>query len=80
MRNVWVCRIAWTAVWQVVFHLSRFGFLGLAGDRYLAIVHPLKYRDWGKTKNGWVAVLMFLAITIIINIPISYVHEYCRIR
>ena len=69
MRNVWVCRVISTIIGQVSFHLSRFGFLGLAGDRYLAIVHPLKYRDWGKTKNGWIAVLMILAITVIINIP-----------
>ena len=69
MGNVWVCRVTWTTCVQVSFHLSRFGFLGLAGDRYLAIVHPLKYRDLGKTKNGWTAVLILLMITVIINIP-----------
>ena len=69
MGNVWVCRVTWTICVQVSFHLSRFGFLGLAGDRYLAIVHPLKYRDLCKTKNGRTAVLIFLMITVIINIP-----------
>ena len=68
-RNIWVCRVTQTVVWHFSFHLSRFGFLGLAGDRYLAIVHPLKYRDWGKTKNGWVVVLLLLIITAIIDIP-----------
>ena len=78
MGNVWVCRVTWTICFQVSFHLSRFGFLGLAGDRYLAIVHPLKYRDWGKTKNGWITVLILLIITVIVNIPYSMymnVHE-----
>ena len=81
MRNVWVCRVTGTIFSQVSFHLSRFGFLGLAGDRYLAIVHPLKYRDWGTTKNGWIAVLIFLTIAVIVNTPYSmytYVHETGR--
>ena len=68
-QNLWICRTSLTLFTQVSFHMSRLGFLGLAGDRYLAIVHPLKYRVWGKAINGWIATLVFLVITLIINFP-----------
>ena len=69
VSNLWVCRIAQTIIVQISFHMSRLGFVGLAVDRFVAIVYPLKYRKWGKTSTGWITVAVFLAITVIVNGP-----------
>ena len=67
--NIWGCRVTQTIVVQIAFHMSRLGFVGLAVDRFVAIVYPLKYRKWGKTSTGWITVAVFLAITVIVNGP-----------
>ena len=63
----WTFRVLMSYIFQIVFDMSRWGFLGLAVDRFVAIKYPIKYQLWGKTKFGWKVVFGFLLFVTIIN-------------